>query len=95
MSALLDRQNAHHRNVIHRICQLLFGLAVGLIALLLLPGHHTGGTLVVSGLGMVGALAAGIAGERLRLYRAAQPAGFVMSVLGAITLVLIYGIFLH
>jgi uncharacterized membrane protein YeaQ/YmgE (transglycosylase-associated protein family) len=74
---------------------MLFGLAVGLIALVMLPGHHAGDAFAVSLLGMVGALAAGIAGEKLRLYRAEQPAGFVMSVLGAITLLLIYGIFLQ
>ena len=76
----------------HRAAQAASGLAVGLAARLLFPGHDVRGVLIASALGMLGAWAAGLSAEQLRLYPAKEPVGFLMSALGAIALVLLYGI---
>jgi len=69
---------------------ILFGLVVGVIAKLLMPGRDPGGFIVTILLGIVGALIGGTIGRALGLYEAGEAAGLFMSVLGAIVLLLIY-----
>ena len=69
---------------------ILFGLVVGIIAKLLMPGRGPGGFIVTTCLGVVGALLGGFVGRALGFYGPNQAAGFFMSVLGAILLLLIY-----
>ena len=68
----------------------VFGLIVGVVAKLLLPGHDPGGFLVTAILGMLGGWLGGFIGRALGWYRDGHPAGFVMSVVGAMALLLAY-----
>jgi uncharacterized membrane protein YeaQ/YmgE (transglycosylase-associated protein family) len=68
----------------------VFGLIVGVVAKLLLPGHDPGGLLVTALIGMVGGWLGGVIGRALGWYGEGHPAGFVMSVIGAMALLLAY-----
>ena len=68
----------------------VFGLIVGVVAKLLLPGHDPGGLLVTALIGMVGGWLGGVIGRALGWYGEGHPAGFVMSVVGAMALLLAY-----
>lgn len=69
---------------------ILFGLVVGIVAKLLMPGRDPGGMLVTIALGIAGALVAGFLGRALGWYLPGEPAGFIMATLGAILLLFIY-----
>jgi uncharacterized membrane protein YeaQ/YmgE (transglycosylase-associated protein family) len=69
---------------------ILFGLVVGAIAKLLMPGRDPGGFIVTMLLGIAGALLGGFLGRALGWYREGEPAGFLMSLVGAVVLLLIY-----
>jgi uncharacterized membrane protein YeaQ/YmgE (transglycosylase-associated protein family) len=68
----------------------VFGLIVGALAKLAMPGRDPGGILVTIALGIAGALVAGFLGRSLGWYQASEPAGFVMATLGAVLLLFIY-----
>ena len=76
--------------VIQMIGHALFGLVVGLVAKLLLPGRDPGGLLVSALIGMVGGWLGGRIGRLFGWYEEGQPAGFGMSVVGAMALLLVY-----
>lgn len=69
---------------------ILFGLVVGIVAKFLTPGRDPGGFILTTLLGVAGALLGGYLGRALGFYGPNQAAGFLMSVLGAIVLLLIY-----
>ncbi len=69
---------------------IVFGLIVGVIAKLLMPGKDPGGIIVTSLLGIVGAVLGGYAGRAMGLYGPADSAGIFMSILGAVVVLLIY-----
>ena len=69
---------------------ILFGLIVGIVAKLLMPGRDPGGFIITILLGIAGALLGGFVGRFLGLYRPGQPAGFLMAVLGSILLLMLY-----
>ena len=69
---------------------ILFGLVVGALAKLVMPGRDPGGWIVTILLGIVGALVGGFLGRALGLYRENEPAGFVGALIGAILVLLIY-----
>jgi uncharacterized membrane protein YeaQ/YmgE (transglycosylase-associated protein family) len=69
---------------------IVFGLVVGVVAKLLMPGRDPGGFVVTIFIGIVGALLGGFLGRVLGLYREGDPVGFVMAVLGSILLLWIY-----
>ncbi|MCU1234560.1 MAG: Transglycosylase associated protein [Candidatus Solibacter sp.] len=69
---------------------IIFGLIVGLIARLLHPGRDPGGFVVTAILGILGSLLGGFIGRVLGLYREGEAGGLLMSVLGAIILLVIY-----
>ena len=69
---------------------ILFGLVVGIVAKLLMPGKDPGGIIVTTLLGIVGAVAGGFLGRSLGLYGPGEPAGFLMATLGAVVLLFIY-----
>jgi len=74
----------------HLILFLLFGLIVGAIARLIVPGREPGGWIISMLIGVVGSFLGGFLGRAIGLYREGEPAGFVMSLLGAIILVVAY-----
>jgi uncharacterized membrane protein YeaQ/YmgE (transglycosylase-associated protein family) len=69
---------------------IIFGLIVGFVAKLLMPGRDPGGFIITMLLGIVGAVVGGFIGRAMGLYGPEDPAGFIMSVLGAIILLVIY-----
>ena len=69
---------------------LISGLIIGALAKLLMPGRDPGGILVTILLGVVGAFIASYIGQTLGWYLPGQPAGWLMSILGAIILLAIY-----
>ena len=71
----------------HLIMFLVFGLIVGALARLIVPGTERGGWVVSMLIGVVGSFLGGFLGRMLGLYREGEPAGFIVSLLGAIILV--------
>ncbi|PWT82330.1 MAG: GlsB/YeaQ/YmgE family stress response membrane protein [Blastocatellia bacterium] len=69
---------------------IIFGLIVGLIAKLLMPGRDPGGFIITMLLGIAGALLGGFIGRALGWYGPNQGAGFLMSIVGAIILLALY-----
>jgi len=72
---------------------ILVGLIVGAIAKLLMPGKDPGGFIVTILLGIAGALIASYSGRALGWYEPGQPAGWIMSIVGAMILLLLYRLF--
>jgi uncharacterized membrane protein YeaQ/YmgE (transglycosylase-associated protein family) len=72
------------------IAWICFGLVVGVIAKLLMPGRDPGGFIVTILLGVAGALVGGFIGRAMGFYGPNQGAGWLMSILGAIVLLAIY-----
>jgi len=66
------------------------GLVVGVIAKLLTPGRDPGGFIVTILLGIAGSLLATFIGQAVGHYGPNQPAGWLMSIGGAILLLLLY-----
>jgi uncharacterized membrane protein YeaQ/YmgE (transglycosylase-associated protein family) len=69
---------------------IVVGLVVGALAKLLMPGRDPGGIVVTILLGIAGAMVGGWLGHVLGIYRPDQPAGLIMSVVGAMVLLGIY-----
>jgi uncharacterized membrane protein YeaQ/YmgE (transglycosylase-associated protein family) len=69
---------------------ILFGLVVGVIAKLLMPGRDPGGFIVTILLGIAGAMIAGFLGQAMGWYGEGDSAGWIMSILGAILLLVLY-----
>ncbi len=69
---------------------ILFGLIVGVIAKLLMPGRDPGGFIVTVLLGITGALVAGFLGRAIGLYGPNDGAGYIMSIIGAVLLLFAY-----
>lgn len=69
---------------------ILFGLVVGALAKLVMPGKDPGGIIVTMLIGIVGSMLGGFLGQAMGLYREGQAAGWLMSILGAIVLLAIY-----
>lgn len=69
---------------------IVFGLIVGVIAKLLMPGKDPGGIVITMVLGIAGALLGGFLGRALGLYGPADAAGFLMSIAGAVLILFVY-----
>jgi uncharacterized membrane protein YeaQ/YmgE (transglycosylase-associated protein family) len=69
---------------------ILFGLIVGIIAKLLMPGRDPGGMIVTMLLGIAGAVVGGFVGRAMGLYGPNDAAGIFMSILGAVALLFLY-----
>ena len=72
---------------------ILFGLIVGAVAKLIMPGNDPGGIIVTMLLGIVGAVVGGWLGRALGFYGPNDPAGFLMSLVGAVALMAMYRAF--
>ena len=69
---------------------ILFGLIVGAVAKLIMPGRDPGGIVVTILLGIVGALVGGFIGRALNMYGPNDTAGFLMATVGAIVILALY-----
>jgi uncharacterized membrane protein YeaQ/YmgE (transglycosylase-associated protein family) len=69
---------------------IIFGVIVGAIAKLLMPGRDPGGFIITMVLGIAGALVGGFLGRALGWYGPNDSAGFLMSLVGAVVLLFIY-----
>ncbi len=76
----------------HIIITIIVGFIVGLIARAILPGNHSMGMIMTALLGIAGSLVASYGGAMLGLYQQGTPAGWIASVVGAIILLLVYGL---
>ena len=69
---------------------IIFGLIVGAVAKLLMPGRDPGGWIVTILLGMAGALVGGFLGRAVGWYGPNDAAGFLMALVGALVLLGLY-----
>jgi uncharacterized membrane protein YeaQ/YmgE (transglycosylase-associated protein family) len=69
---------------------ILFGLVIGVIAKLLMPGRDPGGFIITILLGIAGALIGGFIGRAMGFYGQGESAGWLMSILGAVILLALY-----
>jgi uncharacterized membrane protein YeaQ/YmgE (transglycosylase-associated protein family) len=75
--------------MMHLLGQALFGLVVGALAKLIMPGQDPGGMIITMLLGLVGSMLGTFVGRAL-WGGADYSAGWITSILGAIVLLAIY-----
>ncbi|WXL25752.1 GlsB/YeaQ/YmgE family stress response membrane protein [Ectopseudomonas mendocina] len=71
---------------------IFIGLIVGLVARFIKPGDDSMGWIMTIVLGIAGSFAATYGGQALGIYKAGQAAGFIGAVIGAVVLLVIYGL---
>jgi len=76
--------------MLHFVWEAIIGLIVGAVAKLLMPGKDPGGIFITMLIGVAGSILAGFLGRALGWYAPGQSAGFIMSVIGALILLIIY-----
>jgi uncharacterized membrane protein YeaQ/YmgE (transglycosylase-associated protein family) len=69
---------------------IVFGLIVGALAKLVMPGKDPGGIIVTMLLGIVGAVLGGFLGRMVGWYGPGEPAGFISAFIGAVLILFIY-----
>lgn len=69
---------------------ILFGLVVGALAKLVMPGKDPGGIIVTILLGIAGALLGGFLGRSLGLIGDGREAGWIAAFVGALLLLILY-----
>jgi uncharacterized membrane protein YeaQ/YmgE (transglycosylase-associated protein family) len=74
---------------------ILFGLVVGVIAKLLMPGRDPGGFIITIVLGIAGAMVGGFIGRSMGFYGPSESAGWLISILGAIVLLVLYRVMMR
>ncbi|HVG26329.1 MAG TPA: GlsB/YeaQ/YmgE family stress response membrane protein [Acidobacteriaceae bacterium] len=74
----------------HLIGTLIIGLVIGALAKLIMPGKDPGGIIVTIIIGIIGSFIGAFLGRAMGLYQPGQPAGFIMSLVGALILLGIY-----
>jgi len=72
---------------------IIIGFVVGLIARAVMPGRDPAGFIITTLLGIGGALVGRITGQAVGFYGADEPAGLLMSVIGALVLLFAYNRF--
>ncbi|MFC4727838.1 GlsB/YeaQ/YmgE family stress response membrane protein [Coralloluteibacterium thermophilus] len=72
---------------------ILIGFIAGLVARALKPGKDAMGWIMTIVLGIVGALAATFIGRAIGWYGPDEAAGFIAAVIGAIVLLVLWGMF--
>ncbi len=74
------------------IWMVVIGLVVGVIAKFVHPGKENMGMIMTILLGIGGSVVATMTGKFVGLYKEGETAGFIMSVIGALILLIIYGL---
>ncbi len=75
------------------IIMIIVGFIVGLIARAIMPGDQPMGIILTTILGIIGAIVAGYLGRAMGWYAPGQPAGWIASVVGAIIVLFVVGLF--
>lgn len=75
----------------HYVWMVIIGLIVGVIAKFVHPGKDNMGMLLTIVIGIGGSVLATFIGSMVGLYKEGETAGFIMSVIGAVLLLVIYG----
>ena len=70
---------------------ILIGVGIGTRVELLLPGHHMSELILAMLLGVAGSLVTQFAGQWAGWYAEGEPIAFVVSVLGAVLTLVLYG----
>jgi uncharacterized membrane protein YeaQ/YmgE (transglycosylase-associated protein family) len=78
------------RHMFSIISWIIFGLVVGLIAKLLVPGKDPGGFVVTVLLGIAGSIAGGAISTLMPWSASYRPAGWIMSIVGAMILLVLF-----
>jgi uncharacterized membrane protein YeaQ/YmgE (transglycosylase-associated protein family) len=74
----------------HLLAWIVFGLIVGVIAKLLMPGRDPRGFLITMVLGIVGSVVGGFLARAVGWYGPQEQAGYLMSIFGAIVVLWLY-----
>ena len=72
---------------------ILIGVGVGVMVELLLPGHTMNELILAMSLGVAGALWARYIGQTGGWFGAGEPWSFIASALGAVAVLVVYGVF--
>jgi uncharacterized membrane protein YeaQ/YmgE (transglycosylase-associated protein family) len=72
---------------------IVIGLVVGVVAKLIHPGKESMGIIMTTLLGIGGSLLATFGGQAVGWYQPGQTAGFVGALLGAVALLVVFGLF--
>ncbi len=78
--------------MLHLLWIAIIGFVAGLLARALHPGKDNLGFIMTAVLGIAGSFAATYLGQFMGLYKEGENAGFIMSVIGAVVLLVIYGL---
>ena len=69
---------------------IVFGLIVGIVGKLVMPGKDPGGFLATVAIVILGAIIGGFLGRLLGMYGEGDPVGFIMAVIGAMLFLWLY-----
>jgi uncharacterized membrane protein YeaQ/YmgE (transglycosylase-associated protein family) len=72
------------------IWTIVIGFVIGLLARAVMPGRDPAGFIITTVIGIAGALVGSFIGRALGFYAQGEPAGLIISVLGAILLLVGY-----
>jgi uncharacterized membrane protein YeaQ/YmgE (transglycosylase-associated protein family) len=75
------------------LAMIVSGLIIGVIAKLLMPGRDPGGFIITILLGIAGMFLGSYVGRALGFYKPGQPAGWIVSILAALVLLVLYHLF--
>ena len=74
----------------HIIGLFFFGLIIGVLAKLIMPGRDPGGFIVTALIGIAGSFVGEFIGQATGMYQPGQAAGWLMSLVGALILLGVY-----
>ena len=74
----------------HIVALIIVGFIVGALAKFVMPGRDPGGFIITIGLGIAGAVVGAAIGRGLGFYGPDEPAGWIMSIIGAVILLALY-----
>lgn len=77
------------------ISTIIIGFVVGLIARLLMPGRDAAGFILTTLLGIGGAFIGKYLGMAMGIYNEGDPAGFFMSLFGALILLFLHRVYVN
>jgi uncharacterized membrane protein YeaQ/YmgE (transglycosylase-associated protein family) len=83
-------ESSTEAHMLSLLWEAIIGLIVGAVAKFLMPGKDPGGIIITMLIGIAGSILATKLGTMIGWYQEGQTAGFIMSVVGAILLLLIY-----